>query len=227
VSASTHRPSRPTLARLVVAVALAACGGSPATGPTSAPVSCDIYCATIMTSCTGASAQYADEAACRKACSYWPLGAAADTTGDTVACRSNALRSVGKDALACAHAGPLGHGTCGDGCEAFCAIALGYCSAAAGLAGDPAYPSLAECQHDCLLFARATTSDGAPDYFSTTTNVTGDTLECRAYHLIIAALESSAAQLEHCNHAASSSDACGPGPDLSSPPPDGGTDATP
>jgi hypothetical protein len=67
----------------------------------------------------------------------------------------------------------------------------------------------------CQNFGRHT--DFSADGGYTAAGVTGDTLECRAYHLIDNALQSPALQQVHCPHAGAASAACGPGPGVTNP----------
>jgi hypothetical protein len=192
---------------------------------------CTTYCQAVQAACTGANAQYKDMADCMKACSYLPAGTATDDTGNSVGCRTNHAAAAAKQTMAvkteCWAAGPLGYGTCGSECEAFCSMATGFCSAAGGFAGTPIYKSYEDCQNACSQFGRVV-DFGVPGGYSATYTPgpsmdTTDTLECRTYHLVINAM--SGGQATHCPHAAANSTGvCGPGPDLTPPPPpaDGG-----
>jgi hypothetical protein len=156
-----------------------------------------------------------------KACSYLPAGEPADTSGDTIGCRTNSAMMAATMPSQCWAAGPLGYGTCGEECEAFCNIVEGYCSAASGYTGPSVYMSMDACRSICPNFGR-NIDFGKPGGYTASGDVPGDTLECRAYHLIVNALASTANQQMHCPHAASASDPCGPGPMIVAPP-DGGT----
>jgi hypothetical protein len=199
--------------------------GTGTTGGSSVAV-CTGYCTAITAACTGANAQYKDMADCMKACSYLPPGAALDDTGNSVGCRTNHAKAAAMQAGAtkseCWAAGPLGYGTCGSECDAFCAMAVGYC-------GTTAYKTTEECQTACMQLNRVV-DFGVPGGYSANYMPTGqadttDTLECRTYHLVVNAMSSLANQPIHCPHAAANSTGvCGPGPDLTPPPPpaDGG-----
>jgi len=200
-----------------------ASGSSTMTPPSQA--ACDTYCTAIVANCTGVNAQYHDKASCLKACSYLPAGTPADTSGNTIGCRTNvaamAATQAGMVKSFCWQAGPLGYGTCGEECEAFCTIATSYCSAAGGYTGAPVWPDYATCKATCAQFGRVI--DFGMDGGYSALGATGDTLECRAYHLVDNALQSPALQQAHCPHAAANSAACGPGPAAS----DGGTPPLP
>jgi hypothetical protein len=184
--------------------------------PTGASTdACTAYCTAIMTNCTGGAQQYKDQATCMKACSFLPAGTAGDNSGDSIACRTTAAMAAATDTTmpkaSCWHAGPLGYGACGEECEAFCTLTMGYCSAASGYTGAPVYASYDECHLICGNFGRVV--DFADPGIYSANAVMGDTLECRAYHLVDNAMVDAAGQAIHCPHAASDSTAaCGPGP---------------
>jgi hypothetical protein len=192
--------------------------------------SCASYCADITAICKGANAQYRDLANCMKACSYLPAGSSSDAFGNSIGCRHNeAIKAAFEpDPIkpSCWAAGPIGNGLCGDPCDAFCTIALDYCSAAEGYTGTPPYSSLDDCHTRCAQF-RVVNDPGVPgsygpNYTPGPTSDTTDTLQCRAYHLVVNALKSTMFQQIHCPHAAPVSEVCGPGPGPYHPPPDGG-----
>jgi hypothetical protein len=203
--------------------------GAAGTTATSA-VTCDDYCTVMKAACKGANAQYYDQADCMKVCSHLPPGSPTDATGNTVGCRTNAANVAVFETTAikpsCWAAGPLGFGVCGSECDVFCAIAMSYCSAAEGYAGAPLFASLDECHLDCGEWNRQRDFSMPGAYVATyspgPTPETADTLECRAYHLLVNAFKNTAAQQVHCPHAANKSEICGSGyvaPVI----PDGGT----
>lgn len=89
--------------------------------PGDAPVvitnDCAGYCTQIMTNCTGANAQYVDNADCVAQCGAlnWPSGTPGATDGNTIACRiyHGGAPAVSAPAEHCPHAGPSGGGVCG------------------------------------------------------------------------------------------------------------------
>jgi hypothetical protein len=82
--------------------------------PTGAELSCDAYCASIATNCTGANTQYGMLDFCMASCESFPVGAATDTSGNTLGCRTyHAGAAAGDPAVHCVHAGPGGAGVCG------------------------------------------------------------------------------------------------------------------
>jgi hypothetical protein len=196
------------------AAAAAGAGGSGGASPTEAGP-CWSYCTTILASCTGPDQQYADMANCLKVCSFMPAGTPTDSGVDTVGCRTNVARDSATVALHCLGAGPLSFGYCGNDCDTFCTIATTYCTAAGGFAGTPPYQSFDDCLNTCSQLNRVIDRDLPGSYSATytpgATSDTADTLECRAYHLFIRALQSTTAQQAECPNAANASPACGPG----------------
>lgn len=173
-------------------VALVACGGD--TGDPKVG-ECQDYCELVLRNCMGPLSQYGDVSACQASCEAMELGDPDRPTGNTIACRTFAAAAAELDpegAGVCPGAGPGGYGTCGSPCESFCALAGEICT------GDlAAYASDAECMSACAGFASA----GIPFAFSIQT---GDTFECRLYHLTAA----SAAPEVHCGHIAVNSSTC-------------------
>jgi hypothetical protein len=211
--------------------------GGPTTGGAGNGASaavCTTYCSAIQMACTGPNAQYKDMADCMKACSFLPAGTlATEDTGNSVYCRTNhAGAALGQKTTVkseCWAAGPLGYGTCGSECETFCTMATAYCSPANGYTGAPIYKGYDDCYNACQQLDRVVEFEKPGIYSANYTpgpaaDHAADTLECRTYHLVINAMQGGANQMQHCPHAAAKSDPCGPGPDLTPPPPpsDGG-----
>jgi hypothetical protein len=147
-------------------------GSNPETG---AMPSCASYCSTILANCTGTNAQYITlgnktmSDTCLAMCAKFPVGTAADRSGDTLGCRFyHAGAAAGDPVLHCPHAGPTGAGTCSvSTCEAFCALDLAQC---AGV-----YPDQGTCMTDCNAYATVDAGEIA--------TTSGNTLNCRVYHL--------------------------------------------
>jgi hypothetical protein len=181
-------------------------GGSEA----AATLDCPSYCAAIMQNCTGANAQYSSLSECTNACAIFQPGTLADTSGATLGCH---LYHSGLAAALpnphCWHAGPYGFGVCGAACDNFCALALGWCSATGGFDGGAApYPDLATCKTACAGFA---TLDGgaAPGAYSAAGPTSGNSLDCREYHLGAALVDHTALHQQlHCNHVGMTSVTC-------------------
>jgi hypothetical protein len=192
-------------------------------GDAGAAVSCATYCATIQSACTGANQQYASDSdggstACMNACKYFDM---TDASNNTLACHNeHANNAIMAPVPHCWHAGPYGWGVCGDQCGDFCNLAVQYCSPAGGFsadAGQPPYPSLASCQMACGMFTMngddsgaamiMDAGDAAGNSFNANGPTSGNTLDCREYHLS-AALVSPANQQVHCLHPGVNSPTC-------------------
>lgn len=182
-------------------------GGKGTGGGTAATLDCTSYCTEIMGNCTEANAQFTDMATCMGTCKGYPVGALADTSGDTLGCRIYHAGAAGKVAanqlIHCPHAGitggdkdPMGTaGTCGEPCDAFCAVALVVC------AGQPLeYADTSACMTECKTFKADTAS------YSTADAANND-MGCRMYHLT-AASAGAAAAMTHCAHIHAVSPVC-------------------
>jgi len=192
---------------------------------TADAATCAAYCTAITATCTGANAQYPDQATCLKACSFMPAGTPADMNVNSVGCRAHLIDLAKADTMAvkgeCFQGGPLGFGTCGQECEALCGTALGYCSATSGYTGAAPYPSADDCSNICSQFTRPGNIDFSSPGNYNITGVTGDTLECRAYQLIVKGLASAAGQAMACADVANMSPTCGMGVVVLQPDPGG------
>ena len=156
---------------------------------TPRPPSCDSYCNLVMANCQGDAAQYESNSDCLAFCALFPAGKAGDTNNHSLACRQFYAGSPAlTDAVPyCLAAGPLGGGTCGDRCTAFCQIASAVCfpdtePRDAGAPGAPPYDSLPACATACAAFdyeqANADGGGEGPNGPSS-----GNTLNCRLYEL--------------------------------------------
>ena len=200
-------------------------GGSPGTDATTgdtdagtgtdsgaAALSCLSYCSAIMSECTGENAQYISTDACMNACPNFPVGTAADTSGNTLGCRTYhaALAKTAANPH-CWHAGPYGYGGCGDECEGFCTLATTWCTPAGGFdGGAPPYTSDSACLTSCAGYAQIDSADGGLGLdggFNAMGPAAGNTLDCREYHLG-ASLAGGADQQLHCMHPGANSPTC-------------------
>jgi hypothetical protein len=156
------------------------------------------YCTAIMANCTGGDGsmaggmpdatkthqQYTGMDQCLASCMAFPVGTAADTSGNTLGCRQYHAGAAAMDpATHCPHAGPGGDGVCGTACEGYCQIAKMYCTQANMAA---VYTDDADCEATC----KATKDDvkfnlGTQD---------GDHVACLLYHV----QEGSVAPADHC-----------------------------
>lgn len=168
---------------------------------------CTTYCNEIMANCTSANQQYTSLGSCMAVCATFPVGAAGDTSGDTLGCREyhGGAPSQSGPATHCAHAGPTGGdvdvtdttpGTCGEGCEAFCALAQVACTGANQQFADNA---------SCISVCRAFAPLKSPPY--SVSDVSTNDWGCRMYHLTVAA-ESAANANIHCGHIGTASPVC-------------------
>ncbi len=154
----------------------------------AAAPSCESYCKTVTSHCTGANAQYKDEAECVSYCKVQgklPVGTADDKAGNTIGCRTyHAGAAMGDQALHCPHAGKSGGNACGTWVDNYCHLALANCTG-----DDKLYADLAA----CTAAAATAKSDGKPN------DASGATLQCSIYHLGVAGTDPAAAK-DHCPH---------------------------
>lgn len=170
-------------------------GATSSTSTGGSDPDCQTYCDTIMANCTGENAQYASAESCMGACAAFDVGTAADTSGNTVGCRSYHAGAAEADAAThCVHAGPGGAGACGTNCEGFCAIAASACTDA-----NQQFADDAACMTACMAF------DDSEPYDAS--DAAGATLACHLYHLTVAATDAASADT-HCGHIIE--DAAGP-----------------
>jgi hypothetical protein len=188
--------------------------GTVAEGGTAA-LSCTSYCAAVMSACTGANAQYQSTDACMNACPNFPVGMAGDTSGNTLGCRTTHAMfaaSMGTNPH-CWHAGPYGYGACGDECAGFCTLATTWCTPAGGFgadAGAPPYASDSACLTACAGYKQIDSADagvGLDGGYNAQGPASGNTLDCREYHLG-ASLAGGAMQQLHCQHPGMTSPTC-------------------
>jgi hypothetical protein len=166
-------------------------------------LSCVTYCAVIQQTCTQvgttSNQEYLSPEVCNDICPLFestatPNGAVDPNspfpTTDTLNCRIwhvNAARGGPSEAhVHCPHAGPLGGTICGsDPCIDFCTMDLAFCTGDAA-----AYTSMNDCLNACRPDAGP---DGGYPGFPYNVNhmdpevvdlaATGNTLNCRMYHL--------------------------------------------
>jgi hypothetical protein len=172
---------------------------------------CATYCGAIKTACTGANAQYSDDAHCMSMCAKFTPGAQADTTGNTLGCHNWHIQNITARAnpadTHCSHAGPLGGKIdptpdvhCGDPCTNFCELNIATC----GVMGTDANGQYAS-KDACIATCKGDGTAGnlgfglTHPYKYDGANPTGDSLACRMYHLTNAAASATAAGM-HCVH---------------------------
>jgi hypothetical protein len=179
---------------------LAACGGDDdaTDAAVAATLDCPSYCQQIQANCTGANAQYPDDAHCTAACGSFAKGTLGQMTGNTLGCRLYHSGAPAKaDAtLHCPHAGPGGDkiggnaAFCGDVCTSFCTLEIMACGITSDAGGHGQYASMGACMTACAAFPNPTA------LYSPTAK--GDSLACRLYHATNAAISGAAAM--HCPH---------------------------
>jgi hypothetical protein len=171
---------------------------------------CPTYCTQIAATCTGANAQYAAAPAanCAATCAKFPVGAATDTSGNTLGCRLYHIQNITVRGQAadthCNHAGPGGGliapiaagGTpdthCSDACTNFCALEVAACGTIAAGGANAVYQDMDACTTACAGFDRATKYTAPP------AAATGNNLACRLYHVTNAITD----PVNHCKHTA-------------------------
>lgn len=176
-------------------------GATPGDGATSdAPPSgtpCEAYCSAIMKNCTGQFQQYLSMSTCLAMCPNFEFGREGDTSGNSLACRIThaALAATNGPAVHCPHAGPLGADTCGHPCEGFCLLDQARCGS---LDGGAPYANELDCRTQCAQYTYTPGSE--------ITSETGDSLNCRLWHLETAF--NPGLEVPHCAHTAKKSDTC-------------------
>ena len=169
--------------------------GAGGSGGGTAMTPVEQYCAAIMANCTGAEKQYPSLESCLSAAAAFPAGMPADTMGDSLACRAYHSTAAGQDAAThCVHAGPAGGGDmfCGVTCAGFCDIAVAECNGQ--------WADKNACMTACALIP-----SNMMKY--NTSYTSGNTIECRLYHLSVAA-QSATDATTHCPHTAAVSSQC-------------------
>lgn len=166
-------------------------GGGTAATPES-------FCKENLATCTADNGQYTDEATCITVAKSFTAGTPGEKTGNTLECRvyhTTAAKTAA--AMHCGHSGLLGGDLdpttaggdlCGDGVEAFCKLAVATCKGVTG-----GYPDEATCAAEAKTFPKSTAQ------FSITKDTTGNTFNCRAYHLMAATKDAASATM-HCPH---------------------------
>ena len=182
-------------------------GGDGAAGDASdagsGVVNCDTYCADITKNCTGTNAEYISIDVCKAMCAHLEPGLPGEQSGDSLACRAyHAGVAAGDPSFHCRHAGPVGGGTCGDQpCNPFCLLDFALCG---GQASPPYDGGELGCRQACDGVFRYDTSPDASDIPQS-----GNTLNCRVYHLEAAYDPSNPSALTtHCPHTATVSATC-------------------
>jgi hypothetical protein len=170
-------------------------GGDAGAGGSAPAVSlCDQYCGTITQYCTGTSLQYKDLEQCLAVCKLFPQGVVGEPDGNTIACRTKyagkARYAGGTELNAyCRQAGPGGDGRCGSNCDGFCAITMATCT----IEDTPPYYFV----NDSACHTTCQSLPSIPFVYGDITVADGNTVECRMFHVISAAMMDPE---EHCEH---------------------------
>ncbi len=160
-------------------------GGAGTGGGTGTGLSCETYCRDIMANCQGTDIQWTNLDTCMGACPAFNLGTETDESGNTLGCRHFFARGAANDPAGnCVKAGPSGAGSCGSECDGYCTLMQNICP---GSFTDPG-----TCSEKCLAYTVAGPYDA--------TIVTGDSRECRTYHVSVAAENAPATAAIHCPH---------------------------
>jgi len=183
----------------LIAVLGVACGDDDGGTTVDAPpaaLSCSTYCTTLMGACTGANQQFTDMAQCVASCGAYPVGTAADMSGNTLGCRTYhaGAAKTGAD-VHCVHAGPGGAGMCGTNIEGLCQIVQKACTGADGPTKNP-FASAADCASKLAAVVDTTKYN--------VMQTGGDTLACRLYHATVASVTPD----PHCQHPVAVSATC-------------------
>lgn len=169
---------------------------------TNEPLTCDAYCDAIMKNCTGPNQEYISPEVCRAMCVHFEPGIPNKHDDDSLACRLyHAVNAASSPTVHCKHAGPTGGGHCGDQpCNAYCLLVTALCNgplAPFGTGGELA------CRQECAKYTYVT-DPSMPDIVES-----GNTLNCRVYHLESAYMpDNPAARTTHCPHTGTQSAAC-------------------
>lgn len=166
---------------------MAGSGGS--AGPVEDPL-CAQYCDLVAASCVEEREQYASRAACMAVCDLLEPGEPGDTSGNTVQCRltrATLAATTGEPDNYCFSAGPGGAGTCGSDCEGYCTLMTAKC-------GD--LGTRAQCLSACASVPDL--SEPPRNERFNTEFQSGDSLQCRLFHVSAATLDPAS----HCVHAA-------------------------
>ncbi|MFT4704046.1 MAG: hypothetical protein ACI81R_001742 [Bradymonadia bacterium] len=152
---------------------------------------CRTYCAEYQEACSGDDFFLGDSDWCNEFCtehSGWPTGVIDDQSGNSIGCRiyhsQRAQEATGASRIShCNHAGETGFETCGSNCENYCTLSTSICT------GDDAnFADFEDCAEQC----RDLNDDGEIG------DTSGDSIQCRMYHLGLAAQTRITAS--HCGH---------------------------
>lgn len=173
---------------------------------------CVTYCKNINDNCTGDDQQYPDGGGvCQRICGMIPAGEAGVAQGDTIACRNVSISATKDEQDPNAkHDECVGGGiaakqcTGNDPCQAFCDVDLVACPTSL-----TKYTDVNDCVSKCHNWGQGFTGP--------ILDSTGNTLQCRVYHLELSQTGDPNDLTTHCPHTGDDSARCQST--------DGGTDA--
>lgn len=197
-----------SLGLIAIGVAAAAAGAyACVSNNDTVNIDCARYCNDMMTTCTGADQQYADEPTCERFCSSMDMGEGGVASGDNVACRDISV-SNGKDEPdpTAKHQDCVGGGpstTCFAApitpdqaqCASFCKLDLALCGTQR-----TGYSDVNACMTACATWGKS--FDGQ------LLDSTGNTLQCRTYHLELSQTGNANDLETHCPHTGAVSVRC-------------------
>jgi len=150
--------------------------------------SCSEYCAAVTTNCTGVFQQFSSTTECESACgtlAKLDAGLPYEKDTNTIGCRLFHARAAEHDPIFhCPAAGIYSNDTCGTWCDNYCHLTQSNCTGANEL-----FTDADACQTTCAGYSDL----GSPG------DPTGDSVQCRAYHILVAGLDASSATT-HCPH---------------------------
>jgi hypothetical protein len=158
---------------------------------------CVQYCDAIQTTCVQKNAQYQDETSCLATCALIEPGDPESPTGNTIACRNEAVkRAQTTQALDqhCSAAGPSGFDgssqqVCGDRCTSYCELMAQICAGKSDVA--------ALDLENCLTLCSGVPDNPGYDPSNGEIKDHDDSIQCRLWHLAVA----STIPDPHCAHA--------------------------
>jgi hypothetical protein len=167
---------------------------------------CQQYCAMVQQNCTGANTQYISADVCNNMCGQMEPGTSSDQMNDTVGCRMNhAQAAMVEPSTECVAAGPMGGGVCSTGnqCATFCVLDVAECENPpdAGPTYMAPYTDVPSCKTACGMYMLD------PDAGDIRNETSGNTFNCRVYHLQ-AAYSGGPLTTVHCPHTATMSAVC-------------------
>ena len=153
---------------------------------------CSTYCNTVVKNCP--NSEYNDVPTCQSLCPAFEPGTANDTNQDSLGCRMHYAQLAATDPSKCPAAGLLGGNVCGnDQCRTFCALDDFFCTGPL----EPYDGGAVACTNTCRANFQVYLQDAGNDLALQT----GNTLNCRVYHLEAAAAPNDpSAKGVHCPH---------------------------